>query len=55
MGPLFGPILGGALAQSLRWRSTLWFLAIYGGVMLALLIFVLPEVCLNSLVIDASF
>ena len=30
-GPLFAPIIGGALAQRWGWRSTQWFLAIYGG------------------------
>lgn len=45
MGPLLAPIIGGALAQSLRWRSTLWFLVIYGGVMVVLIVFALPEVC----------
>lgn len=43
MGPLLAPFIGGALAQGLGWRSTMWFLAIYGGIMLILLIFALPE------------
>jgi multidrug resistance protein len=30
-GPLFAPIIGGALAQRWNWRATLWFLVIYGG------------------------
>lgn len=30
-GPLFAPIVGGALAQRWGWRSTQWFLALYGG------------------------
>jgi multidrug resistance protein len=30
-GPLFAPIIGGALAQRWDWRATLWFLVIYGG------------------------
>ncbi|KAI9778535.1 MAG: hypothetical protein M1835_004908 [Candelina submexicana] len=42
-GPLFAPIIGGALAQRWGWRSTQWFLAIYGGVLLILLVFCLPE------------
>ncbi|KAF2399627.1 MFS general substrate transporter [Trichodelitschia bisporula] len=42
-GPLFAPIIGGALAQGLGWRSTQWFTAIYGAVVLAALIFLLPE------------
>ena len=44
MGPLLGPVVGGALAQRLGWRSTQWFLAIYGGLLLLSLFFTLPEV-----------
>ena len=44
MGPLLAPIIGGALAERLGWRSTLWFLAIYGAVLLIFLVFALPEV-----------
>lgn len=43
-GPLFAPIIGGALAEKLGWRSTQWFLAIYGGAVLVFLFFTLPEV-----------
>src|ERR1700709_2845340 len=32
MGPLLAPIIGGVLADAFGWRSTMWFLAIYGGV-----------------------
>ena len=42
-GPLVAPIIGGALAQGLGWRANMWFLAIYGGLTLLLLIFCLPE------------
>ncbi|KAL9135000.1 MAG: hypothetical protein Q9175_003814 [Cornicularia normoerica] len=42
-GPLFAPIIGGALAEKLGWRSTQWFLAIYGGAVLVFLFFALPE------------
>ncbi|CAD6572603.1 MAG: hypothetical protein ASARMPREDX12_005323 [Alectoria sarmentosa] len=42
-GPLFAPIIGGALAQKFGWRSTQWFLAIYGGAILVFLFFALPE------------
>ena len=42
-GPLFAPIIGGALAQGLGWRSTQWFLAIYGVIIIMLVTFVLPE------------
>ena len=42
-GPLFAPIIGGSLAQKFGWRSTMWFLTIYGAVMLLMLLFSLPE------------
>lgn len=44
MGPLLAPIIGGALAEGFGWRSTLWFLVIYGGVVLIFIVFALPEV-----------
>ncbi|KAL2018838.1 hypothetical protein VTK56DRAFT_327 [Thermocarpiscus australiensis] len=43
MGPLFAPIIGGALVQGFGWRATMWFLAIFGGVMLLMLLVCLPE------------
>jgi multidrug resistance protein len=43
VGPLCAPIIGGALAQAFNWRATMYFLAIYGGVMLLMLLFCLPE------------
>ncbi|KIW08786.1 uncharacterized protein PV09_00721 [Verruconis gallopava] len=42
-GPLLGPIIGGALAQGLNWRATQWFTAIYGGAMIVMITFSLPE------------
>lgn len=42
-GPLFAPIIGGALSQHWGWKSTMWFLTIYGGVVLVMLFFCLPE------------
>lgn len=42
-GPLIAPIVGGALAQKWGWRSTLWFLAVFGGLTVALIFFALPE------------
>lgn len=42
-GPLFAPMIGGALSQHFGWRSTMWFLAIFGLVVVVLLIFTLPE------------
>ena len=43
MGPLVAPIVGGALALKWGWRSTQWFLAIYGIAILVFLVFALPE------------
>ncbi|KAL7921816.1 major facilitator superfamily domain-containing protein [Trichoderma austrokoningii] len=43
LAPLIAPIVGGALAQAFGWKATMWFLAIYGLVILAMLIFLLPE------------
>ena len=45
-GPLLAPIIGGALTEKFGWRSTQWFLAIYGGAVLVFLLFALPEVSL---------
>ncbi|KAL1864539.1 hypothetical protein VTK73DRAFT_5788 [Phialemonium thermophilum] len=38
-----GPIIGGALAGSLGWRSIFWLLTIYSGVFLICLLLLLPE------------
>ncbi|KAM0257346.1 hypothetical protein ACHAQJ_004433 [Trichoderma viride] len=43
LAPLIAPIVGGALAEAFGWKATMWFLAIYGLVILAMLIFFLPE------------
>ncbi|KIX05967.1 uncharacterized protein Z518_03941 [Rhinocladiella mackenziei CBS 650.93] len=48
-----GPVIGGALAGSLGWRAIFWFLSIYSGVFLLLLILLLPET-LRSLVANGS-
>ncbi|KAF2475571.1 MFS general substrate transporter [Lindgomyces ingoldianus] len=42
-GPLFAPIIGGVLAQEFGWRSTQWFLVVYGGITFLLILFALPE------------
>lgn len=42
-GPGIAPIIGGALTQGLGWRSTQWFLCIFGGVQLMLILLCLPE------------
>ncbi|OBT69200.1 hypothetical protein VE03_01890 [Pseudogymnoascus sp. 23342-1-I1] len=43
MGPLLAPIIGGALGGPFGWRSSQWFLAIYGGCLILVLTFCLPE------------
>ncbi|CAM1510058.1 Fc.00g003930.m01.CDS01 [Cosmosporella sp. VM-42] len=49
-----GPVIGGALAGSLGWRSIFWFLAIYSGVFLLLFLLLLPET-LRSIVGNGSW
>jgi MFS family permease len=43
VGPLCSPIIGGLLTQRFGWRATMWFLAVYGAAMMAMLVFCLPE------------
>ncbi|KAF2970924.1 hypothetical protein GQX73_g2703 [Xylaria multiplex] len=38
-----GPVIGGAIANSLGWRAVFWFLAIYCGAFLVVLVISLPE------------
>jgi multidrug resistance protein len=38
-----GPIIGGGLALALGWRSIFWFLTIYCGAFLVMLVLLLPE------------
>jgi len=52
-GPSLGPIIGGALAQSLGWRAIFWFLSIFGGVYSVFLLLLLPET-LRSIVGNGS-
>lgn len=48
-----GPIIGGFLAGSLGWRSIFWFLTVYSGVLLILVVFLVPET-LRSVVGNGS-
>ncbi|KAI1102425.1 MFS general substrate transporter [Jackrogersella minutella] len=48
-----GPVIGGALAGSLGWRAIFWFLTIYSGIFLLMLIIFLPET-LRSIVANGS-
>lgn len=43
LGPLIAPIVGGVLAQEFGWQASMYFLVIYGAVILVLLFFLLPE------------
>ncbi|KAK0745317.1 major facilitator superfamily domain-containing protein [Apiosordaria backusii] len=56
IGPLCSPLIGGGLSGAFGWRSTMWFLTIYGGVMLLMIFFCLPETLANKkpLVVPAS-
>jgi MFS family permease len=54
LAPLaFSPVLGGVFAQTLGWRAIFWFLTIYSGSFLILLIIILPET-LRSIVGNGS-
>ncbi|GKZ63437.1 hypothetical protein AnigIFM49718_011845 [Aspergillus niger] len=38
-----GPVIGGALAGSIGWRTIFWFLTVYSGVLLTMIGLLLPE------------
>lgn len=42
-GPLFLPLVGGALTQRFGWRSIIWFLTAQGALVLLLIVIALPE------------
>ncbi|KAJ1799353.1 hypothetical protein LPJ59_001894 [Coemansia sp. RSA 2399] len=43
LGPCLGPLIGGYIGQDVGWRWVFWVLTMWGGVMMMLAIFVLPE------------
>lgn len=43
MAPALGPVIGGLLAKFLGWRAIFWFLAIFSGVTLVLIVTCLSE------------
>ncbi len=45
LGPSLSPIIGGLLSQYLGYYAVFWFLAIFGGVYLILLLLLFPETC----------
>ncbi|MEZ0069441.1 MFS family permease [Streptacidiphilus sp. MAP12-20] len=48
MSALFAPLLGGWLLDAFGWRSLFWFLLIFVGVMVPLMMWVVPETTLRS-------
>ncbi|KAL5387044.1 hypothetical protein PMIN02_008233 [Paraphaeosphaeria minitans] len=53
VGPTVGPMIGGALAEYLGWRSVFWFLTICATIYLVFYIVVVPETC-REIVGDGS-
>lgn len=47
-GPLLAPIIGGLLSQRWGWRSTLWFLAVWGAVTIIFIFLALPETLVTT-------
>ena len=43
LGPAIGPIIGGAVTQSIGWRWTFWILSLYDATLVAIGIFILLE------------
>ncbi|GAN04290.1 MFS multidrug resistance transporter [Mucor ambiguus] len=43
LGPSLGTLIGGFLCEFLGWQSTFYFTAVFGGIVLVLVVFFLPE------------
>ncbi|KAI1389696.1 major facilitator superfamily transporter multidrug resistance [Hypoxylon trugodes] len=43
LGPSLAPIIGGALTEGFGWRSTAYFLTVYGAIVFFLVLFCVPE------------
>ena len=43
LGPLVGPLAGGAIVERWGWKGTQWFMVIIASVILVLILFLLPE------------
>ncbi|KAH8667161.1 major facilitator superfamily domain-containing protein [Ilyonectria robusta] len=53
-GPLFLPLVGGALTEKFGWRSTIWFLTGFGILVLVLILLALPETLSVQRKVEAS-
>ncbi|PKX96937.1 putative MFS transporter [Aspergillus novofumigatus IBT 16806] len=47
LGPMFAPIIGGALVTRWSWRSTQWFMVVYGWAVFLIMLFFMPETATN--------
>ena len=47
LGPMFAPIIGGALTMHWSWRSTQWFMVIYSWAVFAVMVLFMPETATN--------
>jgi MFS family permease len=52
-GTTVGPVIGGALAETLGWRSVFWFLTVLASIVFIFVLFLLPET-LRSIVGNGS-